>query len=266
MSTGKIGFFDSGVGGLTVLESAQGKIPRLSFYYLGDTKHCPYGDRPLTEVRQFALDAINFLRHQGCEEIVLACNISSSIALEPARKQYPEVTFHGLINDELVTETLSRTQNNRVGVLATSGTVKSGFYQERLEPAGIEVIQQACSPLVPMIEAGHHQGPLIRQTLEPLLAPILKQNCDTVILGCTHYPFLSDVIQNLLGDNVELVDPAVVMARRLGRTYSQDDGRAPEQHFAATGERQSLKVTLEQDLHYENVTIKNVTLREAATE
>ncbi|MFB6346996.1 MAG: glutamate racemase [bacterium] len=170
----KVGFFDSGVGGLTVLEASRETISNLSYYYLGDTKHCPYGDRPLAEVRQFALNAVGFLREQDCSQIVMACNISSSIALKPARRQFPDLTIHGLINEDLVNHIKSVTDNGHVGVMATTGTVNSGFYPQQLEPAGLSVHQQACSPLVPMIEAGHHSGPLVRQTLEPLLSPLIK--------------------------------------------------------------------------------------------
>lgn len=255
---GTIGFFDSGVGGLTVLEAARRQLENLSFYYLGDTKHCPYGDRPLAEVRQFALDAVHHLSEQGCDEIVMACNISSSIALEPAREQFPDQTFHGLINDDLVATVAERTRNGRVGVLATTGTVKSKFYPEQLEPAGVEVIQQACSPLVPMIETGHLDGPLVRQTLEPLLDPLRRQNVDTIILGCTHYPFLAPVMRELLEDHVELVDPGNVMARRLQRNYESSPEPPLEQTFAATGETTSIRTTLEEDLGYEDVTVREI--------
>jgi glutamate racemase len=261
----KIGFFDSGVGGLTVLEASRNLLPDLSFYYLGDTKHCPYGDRPLPEVRQFALNAVNHLSEVGCREVVMACNISSSIALEPAREQFPNLTFHGLINQDLVDEVASRSNNDTVGVLATTGTVNSGFYPKQLEPAGLEVVQQACSPLVPMIEAGHHQGPLVRQTLEPLLAPLERQGVDTVVLGCTHYPFHAPVIRELLDDEIEIVDPGQVMARRLRERNVMQSTDTTEQTFAASGEIESIKVTLQDDLGYDSVTVKDVTLEEAIT-
>lgn len=261
----KIGFFDSGVGGLTVLNAAINKIAGFTFYYLGDTKHCPYGDRPLPEVRQLALNAVEFLTLQNCTDIVMACNISSSIALKPAREEFPKTRFHGLINDDLVKKVRSVTQNGRIGVMATTGTVNSRFYPETLQPAGLEVIQQACSPLVPMIEAGHHDGPLIRQTLEPLLAPLQRQDVDTIILGCTHYPFLSPVIRDLLDPNVTLVDPGVVMGRRLSQSYSGNSRDRVNGQFAATGEINSLKNTLEKDMDYENVNIESVNPEEANT-
>ncbi len=258
----KIGFFDSGVGGLTVLEASRRRLPDLSFYYLGDTIHCPYGDRPLPEVRQFALNAINFLKERNCREVVMACNISSSIAVEPAREQFPEMTVHGLINADLVDEVSSRSNNGRIGVLATTGTVNSGFYPEMLQQAGLEVVQQTCSPLVPLIEAGHHEGPLVRQTLQPLLAPLQRQNVDTIILGCTHYPFHAPVIRELLEDDIGIVDPGRVMARRLSDRGVTDPGDTGDGTFAATGEIQSLKATLEEDLGHESVTVKDVTLEE----
>lgn len=262
----QVGFFDSGVGGLTVLEAARERLSSLSYYYLGDTKHCPYGDRPLAEVRQFALNAVGFLREQGCSHVVMACNISSSIALEPARQQFEDLTLHGLINDDLVAEIRSVTDNGRVGVMATTGTVNSGFYPKQLEPAGLSVHQQACSPLVPMIEAGHHSGPLVRQTLEPLLSPLLKQNVDTIVLGCTHYPFLSGVIEDLIDEDVTLVDPGQVMARRLQQRLSSTNGTGSTGVYAATGETESLEEALRDNFGRSNVEIENVTPSEVVTE
>ncbi|MFB6226918.1 MAG: glutamate racemase [bacterium] len=262
----KVGFFDSGVGGLTVLEASRETISNLSYYYLGDTKHCPYGDRPLAEVRQFALNAVGFLREQDCSQIVMACNISSSIALKPARRQFPDLTIHGLINEDLVNHIKSVTDNGHVGVMATTGTVNSGFYPQQLEPAGLSVHQQACSPLVPMIEAGHHSGPLVRQTLEPLLSPLIKQNVDTLVLGCTHYPFLTDVINDLTNNEINLVDPGRVMANRLKQSLSDSNGEKPAGTFAATGETESLKEALEHNFNRTNVTIEQVTPKEAPAE
>lgn len=261
-----VGFFDSGVGGLTVLEASRERLDTLSHYYLGDTKHCPYGDRPLAEVRQFALNAVGFLKKQGCEHVVMACNISSSIALEPARQQFGDLILHGLINDDLVAEIKSVTENDRVGVMATTGTVNSGFYPKQLEPAGLSVHQQACSPLVPMIEAGHHSGPLVRQTLEPLLSPLRKQSVDTIVLGCTHYPFLSEVIEDLVDDHVTLVDPGEVMARRLDERLPSTNGTEPNEVYAATGETESLEEALRDNFNRKNVTIKKVTPEEAPIE
>lgn len=262
----KVGFFDSGIGGLTVLEAARRDIDNLSFYYLGDTKHCPYGDRPLAEVRQFALNAVGFLQDQDCSHVVMACNISSSIALEPARKNFSDLTLHGLINDDLVDYVQSVSRNNTVGVMATTGTVNSEFYPQQLEPAGLSVHQQACSPLVPMIEAGHHSGPLVRQTLEPLVSPLLKKNVDTIVLGCTHYPFLKDVIEELIDDSITLVDPGQIMANRIERSLTDANGSRPSRTYAATGETESLSKALEQDYKYKNVEIEHVTPEEASVE
>lgn len=235
-----VGFFDSGVGGLTVLEAFREQVSDLSFHYLADTAHCPYGDRPLPEVKEFALASTEFLVERGCEAVVMACNISSSVALEAARRQFPEVDIYGLVNSPLARAVSEHSSTGNVGVLATSGTVKSGRYREQLETVGLDVTQQACSPLVPLIESGHLSGPLVRQTLEPLLEPLKEAEVDTVVLGCTHYPFLAPVLADLLPAEVELVDPAETLADRLAPELSVAPGADDPACYWASGEQESL--------------------------
>lgn len=260
MST--VGFFDSGVGGLTVLEAARERLDAFRFHYLGDTVHCPYGDRPLEEVRGFALGAVDYLRDQGCDQVVMACNISSSVALEPARARFSDVRLHGLINEDLVRQVEATTRSGRVGVMATVGTVESGFYPERLGEAGLEVIQQPCSPLVPLIEAGHREGPLVEQTLEPLLDTLRGAGVDTVVLGCTHYPFLRPVIERQLGPEVSLVDPGRVMAERLARCVTPSNGSAVEGRYAVTGEAASLKDALYDSFNRPEASVRRLSVEE----
>ncbi|MGM0381195.1 MAG: glutamate racemase [bacterium] len=233
-----VGFFDSGVGGLTVLEAFRKKIPRLLFHYFADTAHCPYGDRPLEEVKRFALQAVDFLQNQGCKTVIMACNISSSVAMQPAHERFPELDIYGLVNKELAREVDDISTSGRVGVLATSGTVKSKSYLQILSSRGLDVIQQACSPLVPLIESGHLEGPLVRQTLQPLLNPLLEFNVDTIVLGCTHYPFLSPVIKDMTG-NVEVVDPGKILADRLAENIDSCIGDSAGSYWAS-GETESL--------------------------
>ncbi len=237
-SSSPVGFFDSGVGGLTVLQAFREKQPDLSFHYFADTAHCPYGDRPLEEVKGFALNAVEFLRDKKCYKIIMACNISSSVALQEAQEKFPGVETYGLVNDELAREVDNISTSGRVGVLATSGTVRSNSYHDVLTAQGLKVIQQACSPLVPLIESGHLEGPLVRQTLQPLLAPLLEFEVDTIVLGCTHYPFLEAVIDDLTG-GVEIVDPGRILAARLAASL-QTQAETPENCYWASGETESL--------------------------
>lgn len=234
-----VGFFDSGVGGLTVLEAFLETTDHLSYHYLADTAHCPYGDRPLEEVRDFALAATGSLVEAGCKTVVMACNISSSVALEPARSRYPDVTIHGLINQNLARAVAGQSKSDRVGVLATSGTVKSNRYSELLNDYDLKVIQQACSPLVPLVESGQLKGPIVEQTLRPLLQPLLDADVDTVVLGCTHYPFLIPALKKLLPDQVKIVDPGRVLADRAAPEF-KTNGKRSAGKFWATGEQESL--------------------------
>ncbi len=234
------GFFDSGVGGLTVLEAFRERVGDLDFHYLADTAHCPYGDRPLKEVRRFALASTEFLVEQGCETVVMACNISSSVALDAARQRFPDKNIYGLVNPSLAESVRQQSSQGNVGVLATSGTVKSQRYLDQLEEVGLNVIQQACSPLVPLIESGHLSGPLVKQTLQPLLEPLKKAEVDTVILGCTHYPFLVPVLEQLLSSDVKIVDPANILAERLAVELTDGEADGGPQKYWATGEQESL--------------------------
>ncbi len=234
-----VGFFDSGVGGLTVLNAFLEQAGSFSFHYLADTAHCPYGDRPLEEVKEYALAATNFLVSRGCQTVVMACNISSSIALEEARRRHPGVSVSGLVNENLGSVVNQQAANDKVGVLATSGTVKSNRYAEVLSAFGLQVIQQACSPLVPLVEAGELEGHAVKNTLDPLLAPLLEANVSAVVLGCTHYPFLLKPLKKLLPDSISIIDPGEVLAAYLAPRFSGNGDRRPGD-FWATGSQESL--------------------------
>ncbi|MFB6356346.1 MAG: glutamate racemase [bacterium] len=249
MTAETYGFFDSGVGGLTVLRSFQRIRGDIDFVYFGDTEHCPYGDRPLSEVREFAMRAVSFLKQQGCDKIVMACNISSSVALEPARSRFPSLEIEGLINDRMAQFVRDQSDNGIIGVLATQGTVDSGRYKEALETSDVRVVQQACSPLVPLVETGQCSGDLVQSTLEPLTAPLIKENVDTVVLGCTHYPFLAEAIANQFSDHVTIVDPGRILARTNHEDISVSNGSENRAEFFVSGESDSMRTMLDRMYH-----------------
>ncbi len=238
-----VGFFDSGVGGLTVLSAFLEQAGSFPFHYLADTAHCPYGDRPLDEVKEYALAATDFLVDQGCETVVMACNISSSIALERAQQRHPDITISGLVNENLGRVVEQQVSNDKVGVLATLGTVKSKRYTEVLNEFNLEVIQQACSPLVPLVEAGQLEGREVEDTLKPLLFPLLEADVDAVVLGCTHYPFLLKPLKKLLPDDVSVIDPGKALAGYLAPRLSTNGCRQTK-NFWATGSKESLQELL----------------------
>ena len=207
-----IGVFDSGVGGLTVLKALRARLPGEDFIYLGDTARLPYGRKPAGMVREFATQISGFLLDQGVKAIVMACNTASSCALEPEGDLASRlnVPLWGVIEPGvLAAEVVSRI-HGRIGVLGTKGTIASRAYQSRLEAHGFEVWACACPMFVPLVEEGladsNEARLLVRHYLEG------RPELDALILGCTHYPVLKDVIAAELGPNVAIVDSASVTA------------------------------------------------------
>ncbi|MGE5577234.1 MAG: glutamate racemase [Syntrophothermus sp.] len=201
-----IGVYDSGVGGLTVAREIWRQMPRESLLYFGDTGRVPYGGRPPEEIIRFSRQIIPFLIDEGAKMIVVACNTSSALALPHIQGEFP-VPIVGLIEPG-AGAALAASRNGRIGMLATEGTVKSGAYQKAVENGGMKAYAQACPALVPLIEAGRVGSPEIRTALEGYLEPLRSAGTDTVLLGCTHYPFLEREIRAIMGPGVELVDPA----------------------------------------------------------
>ncbi|MCB9654705.1 MAG: glutamate racemase [Deltaproteobacteria bacterium] len=208
-----IGVFDSGLGGLTVVREIVAQMPEVAITYIADQAHVPYGERPLPEVERFALGLTNHLiRAENASLVVMACNISSSVALSSARALVGADAVLGVIEPG-VGHALSVTRNQRVGVLATTGTVKSGAYSEtfrRLAP-NTEVVEVACPEFVPLIEASRIEDEEAREAAARRLAPLIAANVDTIVLGCTHYPLMLKTLESVLGltaARIRFVDPA----------------------------------------------------------
>jgi len=238
--TGPIGIFDSGLGGLTVAGEVLRRLPDESIIYFADTAHVPYGERPLAEIRGFALGITDFLVRRGAKAVVMACNMSSAVALEPAREIHPRIPILGVI--EPGSRAAVAAGNRRVAVLATTGTAASGAYGRairRLDPAA-EVYEQACPPFVPLVEAGLVDTEDAEIAVRSCLEPALSAGAGTVVLGCTHYPFLRHVIARA-APLVRIIDPAEETVSDLQNMLSQWDLLAspgdPVQHaFFASGE------------------------------
>lgn len=211
--------FDSGVGGLSVARRVIEMLPAERLLYFADTAHVPYGERPLDEIREFALDITAFLVENGAKAIVMACNMSSAVALEAVRRKYPDVAVVGVIEPG-AKAAVEAAGGAPIGVLATTGTIRSGAYVRavaRLDPS-VQVIGQACPAFVPLIEAGLANSEQVEQAARMYVAPLLARGCRTIILGCTHYPFVRRAIQAAAGEGVKLVDPAEETARVLANT------------------------------------------------
>lgn len=202
-----IGLFDSGVGGLTVARQIYRGLPGESTVYYGDTAHVPYGPRPPRELIQFADYIVDFLVKKGVKYIIFACHTTSSVALDTISKRYP-VPMTGVVQPG-ARRAMELSANGRIGILATQATVNSQAYQQALAAGGkVKVFAQAAPRLVPLVEAGRLHTGDTREALAAYLQPLVRQGIDTLLLGCTHYPFLTGLIQEILGPGVHLVDPA----------------------------------------------------------
>jgi glutamate racemase len=223
-----IGVFDSGVGGLTVLHECLVTMPHEDFVYLGDHARLPYGPRALDEVQRFAHEIGLYLERLGVKMVVVACNSATSAAL-PDLQESLEVPVIGVITPE-AHAAVQATRNRRIGLLATQATVTSRRYELLVHTldAGVRFTAVAAPKLVPLIEAGEHTVDAVREYAAPLKA----DGCDTVILGCTHYPLIRPVFQRVFGRDVTLVFSADETAREVAETLA----RKGIEHDAARGE------------------------------
>jgi glutamate racemase len=211
-----VGVFDSGVGGLSVAREIRRRLPAESILYFADTAYCPYGGRPLDEIRDRSLAIGAELLRRGVKVIVVACNSASGAALEALRATF-DIPIVGL--EPAVKPAAAATRSGRVGVLATAATLQAERFDRLASTfaAGVELFPQACPGLVDLVEAGHTRGENVRVVLEPLLAPLLDAGVDTVVLGCTHYPFLADAVRDVMGAGVTILDSGDAVARQVER-------------------------------------------------
>jgi glutamate racemase len=215
--TSPIGIFDSGVGGLSVLRAIRTQMPEESVIYVGDQGHIPYGPRPMEQIRNFSEAITGFLLEQNAKVIVVACNTASAAALKYLRETFPNVPFVGM--EPAVKPAAEHTQTGKVGVLATPATFQGALYASVVErfANGVELLQNTCSGLVQQIEQGNVKGEETRRILEEALLPMLEKDIDTVVLGCTHYPFVIPLIQQIVGEKVRVIDPAPSVAKQVRR-------------------------------------------------
>ncbi len=199
-----IGVFDSGVGGLTVARAIRDSLPHESIIYIGDTAHSPYGTKSIAEVREFALDVLDSLVAQGVKMLVIACNTASAAMLRDARERYDIPVVE--VIQPAVRAAVAATRNDRVGVIGTTATIASRAYNDAFAAAPqIELFTQACPRFVEFVEAGQTSGDEVLAVAREYLQPLIDANVDTLVLGCTHYPFLRGAIAYVMGENVRLV-------------------------------------------------------------
>jgi glutamate racemase len=210
-----LGVFDSGIGGLTVARELLRQLPGERLVYLGDTARTPYGNKTPQTLVRFALEVGQFLKHKGVKMLVVACNSSSAYSL-PALRKSLGIPVVGVI-EAGARSAVGRSKGQRVGVIGTRATVRSGAYQKAihaLEP-GARVIAEACPLFVPIVEEGWAGHALARQAAEEYLLPLKRKGVKSLVLGCTHYPLLKPVIARVLGKDIALVDSARETAREV---------------------------------------------------
>jgi len=254
-STNLIGVFDSGVGGLSVWREIAAQLPGASLLYLADQAHVPYGPRSLDEIRAFSEAIARFLLEQGCRVIVVACNTASAAALKSLRAAFPDVPFVGM--EPAVKPAAQTTRTGRVGVMATPATFQGDLFASVVErfANGVQLVNQVCPGLVEQVEAGRLDTADTEALLRQYLAPMLAAGVDTIVMGCTHYPFLMRAIQRLAGPDVTVIDPAPAIARQVRRVLEQHGwslaGPEVEWIFYTTGSAGTLAGTLRQLLNSE---------------
>jgi glutamate racemase len=261
-----IGVFDSGVGGLSVLRAMRKLMPEESILYFGDQGHVPYGPRSMKQIQNFSEGITEFLLDHDAKLIVVACNAASAAALKHLRTRFPEVSFVGM--EPAVKPATETTKTGKVGVLATPATFQGALYASVVErfAAGVELLQHTCPGLVNQIEKGDLNSTDTRLILEDALLPMLEKNIDTVVLGCTHYPFVIPLIERIVGEKVRVIDPAPSVAKQAKRLLEAAGMKNQPQscasvRFFTSGDAAEMKsilpVLLGESGEVESVTWKN---------
>lgn len=234
-----IGIFDSGFGGLTVARSVIDQLPHESVLYLGDTARQPYGPKPISEVREYALECLDHLVERGVKALVIACNSASAAMLRDARERYDVPVVEVILPATRRAVAASRT--GRIGVICTRATADSMAYDDAFAAAPhVQLFTRACPLFVEYVERGVTSGPELLAAAHDYLDPLTSEGVDTLILGCTHYPLLTGVISYVMGDQVTLVSSAEECAKDVYRMLVRRDlmraGGEPEHQFLTTGD------------------------------
>ncbi len=258
-----IGIFDSGVGGLSVLKELKRLLPFESFIYFADSTHAPYGEKTPEEIYRFSKKIVDFFLDRQVKLIVVACNTATAHAIRKLRKQYI-VPFVGM--EPAVKPAALHTKTGHIGVLATAGTFKGKHFAETTETfaKGVQIHTQVGEGLVEAVEQGYFNTPETTTILRKYIEPMLEQNIDSLVLGCTHYPFLCDQIKKIIGHRqVEIINPAEPVARQAKNILFSFDlecncGTQPEYQFFTTGKKEVLKNLITQIEIYDNIEISEI--------
>jgi len=251
-----VGIFDSGLGGLTVLREIHALLPSQPLLYFGDQAHVPYGKRQPAEIREFSFAITRHLLEAGADLIVVACNTASAAALKELRRVFPETPFVGM--EPAVKPASQQTHNGVVGVLATPATFQGELYSTLVEKFAhdVQILTSTLPGLVEEIESGRLDSPKTRSILKEAILPMIAQGADTLVLGCTHFPFVLPLIREIAGPQVNVIDPAPAIARRtqaLLQAYGWENTAAypAPLTFSTSGNLESFKNSIRSLLNIE---------------
>lgn len=244
-----IGVFDSGVGGLSVLRVLHRRLPSTSMIYVGDVSHAPYGERPVADVLERCERIVGYLQRCGARMIVVACNTATVVGIAHLRRRWPGLTFIGV--EPGIKPAAARSRTRRIAVMSTPTTATSERLRQLIvdHAAGVLVQVVPCPGLAAAIERGATHGPELLDVLRPCCDRVREADVDTLVLGCTHYPFVAGTIQSLLGEGVTLIDTASAIAERVASLWpgagAAVDG-APEVRVVSTSPANTMRLLLEQ--------------------
>ncbi len=209
-----IGVFDSGAGGLTILSALRQELPGEHYIYFGDTAHCPYGTRTDTDIINLSIQISRFLIDRGVKLIVVACNTATQAAITTLRATFPAVLFIGVV--PAVKPAARATKKGRIGIAATNQAAKALYLRQLIDEfaEGILAYAVGCPELVTLVERGELDGPVVEEIVRQALQPVLEQDVDVIVLGCTHFPALRPVIERVAGNQVQVIDSGAAIARR----------------------------------------------------
>ena len=259
-----LGVFDSGVGGLTVLQALRKQLPHARLHYVADTAHAPYGERSPDYIRQRSLAVAEHLCRQGARLVVVACNTATAHAVQALRQRWPDWPVVGI--EPGIKPAVAATRNGRIGVMATSATIASQRYDQLVQAhaGAVRLFSQACPGLAALIERGRLDDPELQQRITQYCAPLRAAGVDTVLLGCTHYPLVQAQIQAQLGPEVRLLNIEDAVARQALRLW-QDLDPAPAAtdtsvRLESTGDPRALQQLARQALGWPDAQASRISL------
>lgn len=231
-----IGVFDSGAGGLTILAALRQELPRERYVYVADTAHCPYGNRTEAEITALSIEISRFLIEQGAKLIVVACNTASQAALAALRATFPFISFVGVV--PAVKPAARATRNGRIAIAATNQAARAIYLRQLIDEfaGGIQSFAIGCPELVTLVEDGQFDGPVVEDAVRQALEPVLREDVDVIVLGCTHFPALRSVIQRVAGPQVQIIDSGSAIARRTHYVLDTEGLIAPDTREYARAE------------------------------